>query len=172
MEIYLGNLFSFIATIFLFLAISRKDNYMLIKLQGISHFFFAIGGIILKGYSGAIQDSVGFIRNLVIVYKLNNYIIKALLLFTSVIMGFLFNNLGILGVLPIIGTFQYTIIATLKNVSYFELQVSIIINSILMVVYSLIIFNFVNVGTNIIVIIISLINLKKGYGFIVHHKIS
>ena len=160
-NIIVGNIFSFVAMILLFAATSKNNNIELLKIQGISHFFFALAGMVLKGYSGVIQDSVGFIRNMLMLVNINTKITRFVLLFIAVFLGIYFNNSSYIGILPIIGTFQYTIISTIKNISNNMLKYSMIINSLLMIIYSAYINNYVNIFTNILVIIISLLSVLK-----------
>lgn len=63
MRILIGNIISLAAMILLFSAASKKDNYELIRLQGMSHIAFAAAGLFMQGYSGVIQDIIGFLRN-------------------------------------------------------------------------------------------------------------
>lgn len=142
-----------------------QKNKELIKLQGQSHLLFALAGIIIKGYSGAVQDSVGCLRNLLIYYDIDYPCIKILFLVISLFGGLLLNNSGIVGFLPIIGTIQYTFISTTPGVTNNQLQSSIILNSLLMIIYSFAICNFVNVCTNLIVILLSIQMLQKNKKF-------
>ena len=155
-HILIGNILSFIATIFLFRAVSKRENKALIKLQGQSHLFFTFAGIILKGYSGAVQDGVGCLRNLLIYFDICCSHIKYALLAVSLFGGLLLNNIGAIGLLPILGTMQYTFISTMPRISNTQLQLSIILNAVLMAIYSLAISNYVNICTNMIVICLSL----------------
>lgn len=156
----IGNILSFVALIILLLAISKKENKELIKLQGFSHVFFALSGLFLKGYSGFVQDSVGAIRNYLIYTNRNSKVSKMLLVLVGMILGILLNNKGFIGILPILGTFQYTLIST--NTSNIKIvKCSIIVNSILMVFYSITINNYVNILTDLIVIFITINDIKK-----------
>ena len=159
-HILIGNALSLVATIFLFSAVSKKDNYTLIKLQGISHLFFCMAGIVIQGYSGAVQDGVGAVRNFIIYSNKNTNGLKILLLSVSILAGIYFNNICWIGLFPVIGTVQYTLVSTVKGIQNKHMQISIILNSILMSIYSLSILNYVNVCTNIGVICISINTLR------------
>lgn len=161
--IVLGNISSIFAMLFLFLAVAQKDNHKLITIQGVSYFFFALAGLILKGYSGLVQDIIGFIRNLCIATNKNNIYIRNILLVSGIVFGYILNNKGFLGIFPIIGTFQYSIVSFKKSVSNKHLQLSIILNAVLMIIYSFVIQNYVNMITNTITILISIQTLRKDF---------
>lgn len=159
--ILFGNFLSFVAMLFLFYAISRRDNKTLILFQGVSHFFFALSGIIIKGYSGAVQDGIGCLRNILIVTEKNNIYTKVFLVSFAIIFGLIFNNRGWVGVLPVLGTFQYTLVSTIKHINNNKIQLSIIVNAILMIVYSICIMNYVNIIANIMAILVSGYTIKR-----------
>ncbi len=158
-NIIIGNFLSFVAMILLFVATAKKDNKQLIKIQGISHFFFALAGVALKGYAGVVQDGIGFVRNMLILRNKNTRITKIFLLLIAVFLGLYLNNTSYIGILPIIGTFQYTVISTMDGVSNKMLKNSMIFNSLLMIIYSAFIKNYVNIFTNIVVIVISVLSI-------------
>ena len=155
MRILIGNIISLAAMILLFSAASKKDNYELIRLQGMSHIAFAAAGLFMQGYSGVIQDIIGFLRNFLILNEKNTDKVKILLLLCGVIFGLYFNNKGIIGMLPVFGTFQYTTIVSIPGVDNKKIQLSLIINAICMTVYNGILFNYTNVIANVIVPFVS-----------------
>lgn len=162
--IIIGNLLSLFAMFFLFYAVSQKENHKLITIQGISYFFFASAGIILKGYSGFVQDIIGCVRNILIAKKNNSKTTRNILLVFGVLFGLLLNNKQFIGLFPILGTFQYTLISTKQNITNKQLQLSIIFNAILMTVYSFVIKNYINLITNTVTILLSIrtiLNAKK-----------
>ena len=155
MRILIGNIISLAAMILLFSAASKKDNYELIRLQGMSHIAFAAAGLFMQGYSGVIQDIIGFLRNFLILNEKNTDNVKILLFLCGVIFGLYFNNKGIIGMLPVFGTFQYTTIVSIPGVDNKKIQLSLIINAICMTVYNGILFNYTNVIANVIVTFVS-----------------
>ena len=161
MDIIIGNVLTVIAMIFMLFAVSQKDNKKLIIIQGVSHFFFAISGIVLKGYSGVVQDVIGFVRNLAISKRFINKSIRIFLLTAGVVFGITLNNKGLIGVLPIVGTFQYTLVSTDEKSQNKTVQLSIIVNSILMIFYSIAINNYANIMTNSLIIIFSLKTIRE-----------
>ena len=161
MDIIIGNVLTVIAMVFMLFAVSQKDNKKLIIIQGVSHFFFAISGIVLKGYSGVVQDVIGFVRNLAISKRIINKSIRIFLLTAGVVFGITLNNKGLIGVLPIVGTFQYTLVSTDEKSQNKTVQLSIIVNSILMIFYSIAINNYANIMTNSLIIIFSLKTIRE-----------
>lgn len=161
MDIIIGNVLTVIAMVFMLFAVSQKDNKKLIIIQGVSHFFFALSGIVLKGYSGVVQDVIGFVRNLAISKRIINKSIRIFLLTAGVVFGITLNNKGLIGVLPIVGTFQYTLVSTDEKSQNKTVQLSIIVNSILMIFYSIAINNYANIMTNSLIIIFSLKTIRE-----------
>lgn len=162
-SIILGNIFSLFAMGFLFIALSHKDNHKLVFFQAFAHFFFILSALVVKGYSGAVQDIIGLIRNLLILKGLNSQRIRKLLLVSAVVLGIIFNNMGLVGLLPVIATLQYTLISTKKDISNNMLQISLILNAILLTGYSLALHNYVNVIANFISIGISLSTIYRNF---------
>lgn len=163
MSIIIGNIISFIAMILLFSAASKKENNELIRLQGLSHIAFAAAGLFMQGYSGVIQDILGFLRNFLILNEKNTKIVKIILLLSGIVFGLYFNNKGITGVLPVFGTFQYTMTVSISGIDNKKIQLSLIMNAICMTVYNGVLFNYINVIANLIVTFVSLksIIIKK-----------
>ena len=155
LEIIFGNIISLLALIILLLAVSKTTKRELLIFQGISYIFFAVAGVILKGYSGVVQDIVGCIRNCTILAKKNTYIIQIILIFISILLGLALNNCSYIGILPIVGSFQYAVFSMLNSIKLKTLKKSILFNSLLMIIYSIYIQNYINILTNTIVIIIS-----------------
>lgn len=117
----------------------------------------------MQGYSGVIQDILGFLRNFLILNEKNTKIVKIILLLSGIVFGLYFNNKGITGVLPVFGTFQYTMTVSISGIDNKKIQLSLIMNAICMTVYNGVLFNYINVIANLIVTFVSLksIIIKK-----------
>ena len=79
---------------------TRKTPKSVLWVQNASQLFYCIGAIILKGYSGAVQNVVSIIRNLIVIRDINSRFLEWTLLILGVFLGLFFNNLGGVGLLP------------------------------------------------------------------------
>ena len=108
MEPYLiiGNIFSIFAMVSDSFSSSRKTARGVLAVQTMSQLFYGTGTLILKGYSGAVQNGVSILRNLAAISQLNYKFIEWLLIALGVGFGILFNNLGLIGWLPLLPTWN------------------------------------------------------------------
>lgn len=150
-SLVLGNLFSMFAMGTDSISSHKKTISGMLWVQNVSQILYGIGAIILKGYSGAAQNVICFLRNIVVIKGINNKFIEYSLVISGVILGILFNNLGFMGLLPIIANLQYTLVVFRFKDNERAMKISFLISAILFAFFSLAIWNFVGVCTNIIV---------------------
>lgn len=128
-------------------------NCRKIWIQNISQLFYAIGSILLKGYSGAVQNVVCIVRNLAVIKGIQSKIIEWVLVIAGVVIGLFFNNIGFAGLLPIIANLQYTLAMFKFRNNERALKISFLISSVLFIFFCLKVWNFVGVVTNSVVAI-------------------
>ena len=58
----------------------------MLLVQCVSQLFYTIGTVVLKGYSGAVQNVVSMIRNLVAIKKINSKVIEWILVGLGVVL--------------------------------------------------------------------------------------
>ena len=107
--VILGNICSLLAMVTDSISASRKTASGVLLVQNISQLFYGIGSILLKGYSGAVQNAVSIIRNFVAIRKIDSKVLEWFLVALGVVLGLAFNNLGAVGYLPVIANLQYTL---------------------------------------------------------------
>ena len=61
--------------------------------------FYTIADLILKGYSGVVQNAVGIFRNLAALYLPDKKYISWFLVVAAVVLGIYFNNRGLFGII-------------------------------------------------------------------------
>lgn len=159
--IILGNVISGIGMIILFVSTLLKDKRTIIGIQAMNHALSFVGGILLKGYSGAVQDAIGFIRNVVVLKEKQTRLLKILFVGLGLVLGVLFNNRGWIGLLPIIGATEYAMVIVNEKATERTIKKAIIVSTSLWAIYCLFIFNFVNVVANIITASSAVIYLVK-----------
>lgn len=160
-SIILGNICSLLAMGTDALSTSRKSINKMLWVQNASQLFYGIGSVVLKGYSGAVQNAVCIIRNLLVIKGLKSKIVEWLLVVLGVVFGLYCNNLGFMGLLPIIANLQYTLAIFHFQNNERALKISFMISAFLFTFFSLAIWNFVGVCTNLVVAISTIVFLAK-----------
>ena len=140
---------------------TRKTAKGVLLVQCVSQLFYTIGTVVLKGYSGAVQNVVSMIRNLVAIKKINSKVIEWILVGLGVVLGIGFNNLGLIGLLPVVANLQYTLAVFKFKDNERALKISFIICIALFAIFNIAILNFVGVCSNLVVLITTLIVLLK-----------
>ena len=137
MQLICGNIVALIGSLLMVYAGTIKDRKKIIYIQTIQILAFTISTLILGGYTGTIVNLISIIRN-VLCYKDNltkHY--KGLLILTSIVFSLAFNNLGALGLLPLISTVIYTIYMDVKTA--IKLKLLIIFTIIFWLIYDILI---------------------------------
>lgn len=163
-EIILGNITSILACGSESFSATRKTNKEVLLVQCLSQIFFGAGYILLKGYSGLVQNVVAIARNLFAAFGKSNKIIEWTLILSAAVLGVIFNNRGLLGILPVAGNLLYSIAIFRFKDSSKNLKIAFGISSATYVIYNAAILNFVGAIMSLIVVISVVINLvKKNY---------
>lgn len=79
------------------------------------YFFTMIANFLLGGYTGAISISVSIIRNTLMIKHWDSIYTTVILVIIQVSAGTYFNNLGLIGFLPLISSVSYTIITFMTS---------------------------------------------------------
>lgn len=157
----MGNVIALIAASINFILGIIKDRKRIIYVQTIQFFAFAISTFILGGISGAIANIIGAIRN-ILSYKekLTNIAIFFIILISTALI-LIFNNLGIIGLLPLCTTIIYTVFINEKNILKFKILFTITI--ILWLIYDISIKSYTSAVFNLFATIGSIITTYQIY---------
>ena len=150
-NIVLGNVCSLLAMGTDSLSSSRKNIKSMLWIQNVSQTIYGIGSLFLKGYSATVQNVVCIIRNLAVIKGVKNKIAEWSLLIAGVVIGLYFNNLGLVGLLPILANLQYTLAVFRFGDNERIIKYSFLAHSLLFAVFSLAVYNFVGLCTNLVV---------------------
>ena len=140
--------------------LKKKKNILYIQTVQIG--LSVASNIVLGGITGAIINALSCIRN-ILCYK-GKLDIKAKIIITilSVVLSFVFNNLGIVGLFPLIATVSYIWLINTKDITKFKML--IIFTMVIWFVYDLCIksytsgaFDFANIVANVV----SIIQIKR-----------
>jgi len=161
--IIIGNILALIASIFMVLAGLVKNRKKTIYIQSIQVFLFILSNAFLKGITGVINNIVSFIRNILCYKDVFNFKIKITLISISIILSLLLNNLGLIGLLPLISVATYTFFMDIKDLTKFKLlnifaTTLWFIYDIFILSYTSAIFDFMCIIANIITIL----KIKRG----------
>ena len=160
-NIIVGNITSLLAMGTDSLASAQKTAKGVLWVQTLGQAIYCTGSIVLRGYSAAVQNAVSVARNLFAIGNIKSKALEWILLFLGVALGLIFNNLGFMGLLPVIANLQYTISVFRFKDNQRALKVSFAINSFLYSLFNLAIYNFVGVVTNLVVMVVTIFFLIK-----------
>ena len=160
-EIIIGNICSIGAMICDSYSGTRRTRRDMLLVQTVSQFFYIVSSLVLKGYSATVQNVVTVFRNLVAIKKDPSK--KVAIIFTAlpVVLGIIFNNRGLMGLIPVVANLEYSIVmfACPKNVN--AIKLALVINCIMFAVFNFYILNFVSGVASIIIAITTSISIRK-----------
>lgn len=138
--IIIANIVALIGSIFMVVASYVKSDKLCVMLQSIQIFMFIISNILLKGVTGVIINTLSLVRNILTYKGFLSKFVKYILLLIIVILSVMFNNLGIFGYLPLIGTIVFTIFIDSKN--NFSFRASLTFSILMWLIYDVYILSY------------------------------
>ena len=160
-EILVGNLSSLCAMITDSLSGTRKKQKQILLLQSLSQVFYMTSYIVLKGYSSAVQCFVGILRNFAAMWKIKSRVVEWTLVTMGVGLGLYFNNMGILGWLPVVANLEYSLAVFRFKENPRALKIAFLVNMIMYGIFNAIIINIVGTISCVVVAATTFIFLVK-----------
>ena len=160
-EILAGNLSSLCAMVTDSISGTRKKQKQILLLQSLSQVFYMTSYIVLRGYSSAVQCVVGILRNFAAMWKIKSKVVEWILVAMGVGLGIYFNNMGLLGWLPVVANLEYSIAVFRFKENPRALKIAFLINMLMYCVFNAIILNFVGAISSLVVAVTTLIFLIK-----------
>ena len=160
-SLIIGNVVTLFATAADTLSSTQKTAKGVLLVQNLSQLFYGIGTILLKGYSSTAQNAVSILRNIVAIRKIDSKAVEWTLVFLGVALGIGFNNLGLIGYLPVIANLEYTLAVFKFKDNERALKIAFAVCVGLFIAFNLAILNFVGAAANLVVMTTTLINLFK-----------
>ena len=151
--IIIGNIISLFGSGGILISTAVKNKKNILKVQTAASFFLLASDIVLRGYSGAAQDLICIVRNLTVILGKKSKILNFFFIISGVALGVIFNNKGLLGLLPILANLQFSCIVLYPKADDVMLKASIFASNVCWAIYSLCIFNYVNMTVNIVICI-------------------
>ena len=161
-DIIVGNVCSLCAMVTDSISGTRKKHSQILAVQILSQFFYGAGSIILKGYSSTAQNLVAVLRNLAAMKRIQSKAVEWGLILLGVVLGFAFNNRGLLGWLPIAANLEYSVAVFRFWDRERSLKLAFILNMLMYSVFSFAIMNYVGAAGNIIVAVTTAVSLIRG----------
>lgn len=160
-EIIVGNVCSLCAMITDSVSGAQKKRSRMLAIQMISQLFYGAGSIILKGYSSTVQNAVAILRNLAAMKNVKSKVIEWVLILLGVVLGIVFNNRGLLGLLPVAANLEYSAAMFRFKENEKGLKLSFILNMLMYGVFNGIIKNYVGAAACAVVAVTTAVSLIK-----------
>ena len=155
--IVIGNIIALIASIAMVYAGILKDKKQILSAQTVQCGLFILSNIILGGIPGAIVNFLSCIRN-ILCYKGKLGIFEIIILtILSVGLTVIFNELGIIGLLPMISTVLYIFFMNTKSLVKFKILV--IFTTVLWLIYDICIKSYTSALFDLFCVITNVISL-------------
>lgn len=163
--ILIANAIALIASLLMVYTGYIKKKEKILFFQTIQIGLSVISNLILGGITGAIINALGLIRNILCYKEKLNKIAQIILIILSILLGVYFNNLALIGLLPIISNVVYIVFMNIKDVIKFKYL--IIFTMTMWLIYDIYIMSYTaaifDLGT-IIANIIAVIQIKRNKG--------
>lgn len=160
-SVLLGNIITFVAVALIMTSGTRKTKTGILIFQELANACFIVSGLLLKGYSGVVQNVVAFLRNLVALFLPGNTVIGWILVSCGVIFGIYFNNHGIIGLFPVFCSLPFAVLILRKNKDPIPLKAAMICTSVGYAVYAVVTSNLVGLITNSATAIVTGISVAR-----------
>ena len=133
MNIVFGNIVALIASLIMVGTGLIKNKKKIIYFQSIEIGLYVISNFILGGYPGAVINIVNFIRNILCYKEKLGTKEKGIIGLLSIVLTVLFNNMGLIGYLPLLASLIYLYLMNIKGIIKFKLVM--IITMIMWLIY-------------------------------------
>lgn len=160
-HILLGNAFSLLATVSDLYSVSRKTARSMLVTQTVTQALLGLSSLALGGYSAVVQNVVSILRNLAALKQTSSRVLEYGLIAAGVVLGVAFNNLGLIGWLPILSNLIYSVsVFRFKNDER-SLKIAFTVCVSMYFLFSLRLHNYVGAASNVAVFTTSALSLLK-----------
>ena len=152
-SIIIGNIIALIASILMVYSGMLKQKKKILYVQTVQIGLSVVSNIVLGGITGAIINAISMIRNIICYKEKLGTREKIIITILAVVLSLIFNNLGIIGILPVISTVTYVWLMNVKDVRKFKLLIAFtmlmwLIYDTVIKSYTSAIFDFMNLIAN------------------------
>lgn len=117
--------------------------------------------MVLKGYSSTVQSAVAILRNFAAIKNIKSKLIEWILILLGVVLGVVFNSNGLLGYLPVVANFIYSVSVFRLKSNEKMLKAVFIVNMIMFAIFNAAIMNYVGLFSCAVVAATTLFSLIK-----------
>lgn len=154
-NIIIGNIIALIASILMVYSGMLKQKKKILHFQTVQIGLSVISNIVLGGITGAIINVLSLIRNILCYKDKLGLKEKIVITILATILTLKFNNLGYIGLLPLISTVSYVWLMNIKDVKKFKWLIVFtmlmwLIYDVVIKSYTSAIFDFMNIVANIV----------------------
>ena len=160
-SIIFGNVCSFLATITDSISSTRKSVKGVLGMQCLSQLIFIVVSIAFQGYADLVQNVVGLVRNLFAISRKQVKGIEWVFVALAVGLGLYFNNLGWLGLLPVLANFEYSLAVFRFADDERAMKLAFMGLNLLYMVYNFCVLNIVGGICSAVVIVTTVVYLVK-----------
>lgn len=132
-QIIIGNIIALIASLLMVYSGIIKKKKKILYVQTVQIGLSVLSNIVLGGIVGAIINAISCVRNILCYKEKLGTKEKIIITVLSAVLSIAFNNLGIIGILPLVSTIVYLWLMDLKDVIKFKAL--IIFTMILWLIY-------------------------------------
>lgn len=156
--IVIGNIIALIASIVMVYSGYLKEKKKFLFAQLIQIALAVVSNLVLGGYTGAIINAIGCIRNILCYKDKLGTKEKVFLIVISAILSVAFNNQGWIGYMPLVSTIVYVVFMNIKDIKKFKILTIVtvalwLIYDFYIKSYTAALFDFMTIITSIIAII-------------------
>lgn len=155
----IGNIIALIASLLMVYSGMLKQKKKILYFQTIQIGLSVISNLILGGISGAIINAISLIRNILCYKDKLKTKGKIVITLLATILILKFNNLGLLGFLPLISTVTYIWLMNIKNIKKFKILIAF--TMLMWFIYDLAIKSYTSAAFDALNIIVNLVTIFK-----------
>lgn len=159
-NILIGNIISFAAAVFLAVSCVVKDRKQVFILQFMNCAVLALASYFFGSYAAISTLALCCVRNVFITKDKFTRPVMTVIVILVIICGVLTNNRGIIGLMPVLATVEYTMCCYfITNIR--KTKISILLNESIWLVYSFIVQDYSTALTDVAVIIVDIVAILK-----------
>lgn len=161
LNLALGNVFSFIGSIFLLCSTFSVRKRKMMKWQTFDCLSNAIANAFLGGYSGCVVNVFSMIRNIAVWGNCESRLLTFLLTGVMAVLGLALNRNGVIGLLPVFASVMYTFVVLSPAVSTRTIKKALLVNLVLWIVYDCYVVAIPSVITSVVIACGTVINIIR-----------
>ena len=159
-NILIGNIVSFAAAVFLAVSCVVKDRKQVFILQFMNCAVLALASYFFGSYAAISTLALCCVRNVFITKDKFTRPVMTVIVILVIICGVLTNNRGIIGLMPVLATVEYTMCCYfITNIR--KTKISILLNESIWLVFSFIVQDYATALTDVAVIIVDIVAILK-----------